>query len=98
MSLVMISDIHVKNEKDENYEILCRFLTHPQVQKSDYIFLLGDIFDLMCGDHEQYFQKYKFFFDQLKNLLKQRKTIYYIEGNHDFHLQNFLSVLSIKKN
>lgn len=87
MKFSAISDIHVKKSGDSAEELLLSFLRNPDVQSSDIIFLLGDIFDLMIGPHSQYFARFQNYFTELRSLLKSNKKIYYVEGNHDFHLR-----------
>ena len=88
MKLSAISDIHVKSSGDQAEKILLSFLKNPDVQSSDIIFLLGDIFDLMIGPHSQYFTRFQNYFDEFKKLIKSGKKIFYVEGNHDFHISN----------
>lgn len=96
MKYSIISDVHVKNPGDLGEDLLISFLGNADVQSSDGIFLIGDIFDLMIGPHSQYFARFERYFTLLKTLLENGKTIYYVEGNHDFHLkkmyQKFFSV------
>ena len=87
MKFSAISDVHVKKAGDQAEVLLLAFLRNPDVQSSDVIFLLGDIFDLMIGPHSQYFIRYQAYFDEIKKLLKNGKQICYVEGNHDFHLR-----------
>lgn len=88
MKFSAISDIHVKNAGDQAEVLLLTFLRNPDVQSSDVIFLLGDIFDLMVGPHTQYFVRYQAYFEELKKLIINGKKICYVEGNHDFHLRH----------
>lgn len=96
MKLSIISDVHVKEPTDEASKLLLSFLRNEDVITSDGIFLLGDIFDLMIGPHSQYFSRFEEYFTELRNLLKNGKKIYYVEGNHDFHIKklykNFFQV------
>jgi UDP-2,3-diacylglucosamine hydrolase len=87
MKVSAISDVHVKIPHDEADTLLLRFLNHPLVQSSDYILLLGDIFDLMAGPHPAYLKDFAHLFDAMDTLLKAGKKIYFIEGNHDVHLE-----------
>lgn len=87
MKFAAISDVHVKRAGDPAEDLLLAFLRNPDVQSSDIIFLLGDIFDLMIGPHSQYFVRYQAYFEEIKKLLKNGRKICYVEGNHDFHLQ-----------
>lgn len=87
MKIAAISDVHVKSPHDEADKLLMSFLEHPQVKDSDYVVLLGDIFDLMVGPHEEYLASYSHIFSALTELQKNGKKIYFFEGNHDVHLE-----------
>jgi UDP-2,3-diacylglucosamine hydrolase len=87
MKFVAISDVHVKEANDDAEKLLLAFLRNEDVLQSDVIFLLGDIFDLMIGPHSQYFKKFQTIFNEIKSILKKKKMICYVEGNHDFHLR-----------
>ena len=87
MKIAAISDVHVKSPGDEADKLLTSFFAHPEVQNADYILLLGDIYDLMCGPHEEYLQLYRHHFDSMDDLLKKGKKVYFFEGNHDVHLE-----------
>ena len=95
--IVAISDVHIKRPGDEADQLLNRFLIHPEVISADYILLLGDVFDLMCGSHEEYLQLFEHHFEALKRLGSSGKKIYFFEGNHDVHLQSLFSKF-FKKN
>ena len=87
MKIAAISDVHIKAPHDEADKLLLAFLDHPDVQSSDYILLLGDIFDLICGPHEEYLKMYPHLFDRMDALHKKGKKVFFLEGNHDVHLQ-----------
>lgn len=91
---VFFSDLHVKilgNISDNTRaDLLTKFLASDQAKSSQQIFFLGDIFDLMIGPHKEYFIKYKYFFDLLAEYIRHGKTIYYFQGNHDFHLEKLV--------
>jgi UDP-2,3-diacylglucosamine hydrolase len=86
MRISAISDVHVKQPHDDADRLLCSFLDHPIVKESDYIVLLGDIFDLMCGPHAEYIRSYDHIFKKLDGLARTGKKVLYYEGNHDVHL------------
>lgn len=87
MKFCSISDVHVKKSGDDAEKLLLAFLRNSDVQSSDIIFLLGDIFDLMIGPHSQYFSRFSNYFEEIKLLIKNGKRICYVEGNHDFHIR-----------
>lgn len=93
MKIAAISDVHVKAPHDEADKLLCSFLSHPEVQSSDYILLLGDIFDLMCGPHDEYLRSFGHIFTLMDELQKKKKKVYFFEGNHDVHLEKLFKKL-----
>lgn len=86
MSLVVISDIHIKCRADYK-EILQKVFAHEEVERASEVYLLGDIFDLMIGNHKEYYEEYDDFFNDIKTMLEKGKKVFFIEGNHDFHLK-----------
>jgi UDP-2,3-diacylglucosamine hydrolase len=87
MKVVAISDVHVKAPHDDADRLLSRFLKHPLVASADYIVLLGDIFDLMCGPHKPYLHDYSHLFDLMEQHRRNGKRVLFFEGNHDVHLE-----------
>lgn len=87
MKLAAISDVHVKSPYDDADQLLMAFFSHPDVQSSDYILLLGDIFDLMVGPHDEYLKLYPHLFTKMSDLSQAGKKIFFFEGNHDVHLE-----------
>ena len=79
MKFAAISDVHIKRAGDPAEVLLLAFLRNPDVQSSDVIFLLGDIFDLMIGPHTQYFVRYQAYFDEIKKLIKEYATLVFDE-------------------
>ncbi len=92
MSISIISDIHVKNNDDPSCKTLLKFLNNPIVQDSQEIFFLGDIFDFLVGNHQEYYQDFKNFFETLITINKKQIKLTYIEGNHDVHIKKLLTV------
>lgn len=89
MKLNFISDVHIKEQHDEHAKLLLKFLDQSLSDDIAEIFLVGDIFDLLVGDHREYSERYHLIFSAIKKLIHQGKTIWYFEGNHDLHLSKF---------
>ena len=96
MKIVSISDVHIKVADDEQSQLLSAFLSSKDTEEADEIILLGDIFDLMVGNKEQYIEKYSALFKKLEALLIKGKVLHYFEGNHDFHVKNLFQSWSTK--
>ncbi|WP_127715317.1 UDP-2,3-diacylglucosamine diphosphatase [Halobacteriovorax sp. HLS] len=91
MKISSISDVHVKVLDDNSFKILSSFFAQEIVQKSDYIVLNGDIFDLLLGTKSQYIDKYESFFKLIEKATSMGATVVYLEGNHDFFLDRMIS-------
>ena len=98
MKMAIISDVHAKKSHLESYNFLLSFMKDKRVLDSESIFFLGDIFDLMVGNHAEYIDQYSDFFNALANLLKKKKKVFFFEGNHDFHLRRLFDFFLEKYN
>jgi len=90
MSIAIISDVHIKFPGDEREEMFLSFLNHSELEDIKEIYLLGDIFDLMIGNHIEYFTLYNKVFEKIKQLIISGVKFHYFEGNHDFHLEDLV--------
>lgn len=96
MIITSISDVHIKESSDKNFELLQKFFSHDCVKNSQYIILNGDIFDILIGGKIQYLKKYDAFFHLIKKAVENDSIVVYIEGNHDFHIERLIRK-SVKK-
>ncbi len=88
MKIVAIGDLHILDSESDGYQVLNKFLSCNDTKSADTIVFLGDIFDLMIGNHHQYIDEFDHFFSQLESLLISGKEVHFIVGNHDFHLED----------
>lgn len=93
MRLVALSDIHIRQIGDSGAKCLDQFFSHPLTQSATHIALLGDIFDLVAGNHTEYLKRWSSVFGQLKIFCDSGKTVYFAEGNHDMHLERLFESL-----
>jgi len=96
MQFTIISDVHIKKPGDISSKLMINFLRAKETLSSDKIILLGDIFDLMIGNHEEYLDEYHEIFGEMAKRVKEGKEIIYFEGNHDFHISNLLKTFCYK--
>lgn len=87
MKISCISDLHIRKNGDDASNRFKSFLNHEKVLSSDRIYLLGDIFDLMIGNHLEYLDQYSEFFELVLKAIRNDIQFIYVEGNHDFHLE-----------
>ncbi|MEK6624347.1 MAG: metallophosphoesterase [Bdellovibrionota bacterium] len=97
MKFASISDLHIKSSQDPSFEILNHFLTYCLEHEITHLALLGDIFDLMIGPHIEYYNNFQHSFDLMTAALNKGVKIYYLEGNHDFHLGGFFKLIGFTK-
>lgn len=88
MSIVSFSDLHYSHKYPESKRVWGLFCRHPKVMSANTVILLGDMFDLMIGGKKQYLDYYKDFFSDLKTFIQSGKKVIFVEGNHDFHIEN----------
>ena len=88
MGTSVVSDIHLRNGECAEREFFKRFSGNPLARNSQTIVFLGDIFDLLFGSHPEYLTQYSFFFDFIHRLVSEGRSIHYVEGNHDLHLES----------
>jgi len=93
MKFVSISDVHIKAPGDKAETLFFQFLESEETRRADYIFLLGDIFDLLVGTGHEVEERYSKLFKKIKALLNSGKQIIQYEGNHDFHFHNLIKRL-----
>ncbi|MGC9976889.1 MAG: UDP-2,3-diacylglucosamine diphosphatase [Syntrophales bacterium] len=87
---VFLSDAHLKNQGDDSYRYIMKFLDFPE-DRIDDLFILGDLFDFwFCRDGHIY-PGFKPIIDKLVDLKKKGMRIHLFEGNHDFFLGDYFT-------
>lgn len=89
MRLIYVSDLHLREETDDAFRRFLDFLREVPGD-GDTLVLGGDIFDLMIGAKQTYREKYAGFFRRMESLIERGTVVYYLEGNHDFHLHGLV--------
>lgn len=78
--------------EERNSQTLLRFLLSfvDNQRPITHLFLLGDIFDLWVGGHEYFAKKWKPLLDCIQKLIQEKNVqVYFIEGNHDLHIDPY---------
>src|SRR5271157_3634769 len=87
---VFLSDAHLKNQVDDGYHQIMKFLDFPKDHIDD-LFILGDLFDFwFCRDSNIY-PGFKAVIEKLIGLKKRGVRIHLFEGNHDFFLGDYFT-------
>jgi len=86
MRIYFSSDLHLHSTSHEQNERFLGFLEN--IPKSgDTLVLGGDIFDLFVGDKKIFRKRFAKILEAIRNVEKRACSVYYLEGNHDFHLK-----------
>jgi UDP-2,3-diacylglucosamine hydrolase len=85
-SLVVIADVHLRSLDDKRGKLLLETLEQIKNTPVEYLVLLGDIFDFCAGQLKYFQKKFEFLFLQLNNLATQGIKVIFIQGNHEFYL------------
>ena len=88
MSLYVVSDLHIRDERDPLYRSVIEVLA--RAKEGDTAVLAGDIFDLFVGNKAVFTGRYQEFLSALRGAGERGVALHYIEGNHDFLLAKAL--------
>lgn len=86
---LFVSDIHIRGPADENGILFRRFLDACVRLKPNFLFLVGDIFDLWVADRRYFVTAYADLIEAIRQVKQAGTEIYYFEGNHDLDLKLF---------
>jgi UDP-2,3-diacylglucosamine hydrolase len=88
MKYYFLSDAHLLEPSDTNYQKLLTFLQSRE-EESCSIYFLGDIFHFWVGYRHAVFSTYIPILQQLQRLRLNNIDLCFFEGNHDFHMGEF---------
>lgn len=89
MRAIFLSDAHLRNPQDRNYQYLLDFLNRQK--NLDALFLLGDIFEFWLGYKHLVFSVYVPLLEKLRQLSEGGTKLYFVEGNHDFNMGSYFT-------
>ncbi|NUM88145.1 MAG: UDP-2,3-diacylglucosamine diphosphatase [Bdellovibrionales bacterium] len=85
MRLFFLSDLHLSTASCRKAQALVDFLQKTP-QRGDTVVLGGDVFDLFVGARRVFLRKFSLILNAMKEAESRGVVLYYLEGNHDFHL------------
>ena len=96
MEIAIFSDLHldISEENPKNQKFLA-LLDELCAEGISHLCLLGDIYDLFIGPQKFWRTVHRGLFEKLEALRKNGCEIYWVEGNHDFHIEKHLKALGI---
>jgi UDP-2,3-diacylglucosamine hydrolase len=86
MNVYYVSDLHLRSQEDRVAKYLLDFL-NKMPAKGDILILGGDIFDLFIGNKKVFRKNFAKVISAIRDLDCRGCYVYYLEGNHDFHLR-----------
>lgn len=81
-----LSDLHL-DFAQSRWALMNQFVENL-FYPGDWVFFLGDVFDLWVGNHVVWYESYRPVAQTLEKIAQLGK-VFYFEGNHDFALVNF---------
>lgn len=90
MRVFFLSDLHLSDGKSPSTRRFEKFL-RTELAGGDLLILGGDIFDLFVGNKEVFRRRFEGVLAAIGGLRDRGISIYYLEGNHDFHLAGVFS-------
>ncbi len=84
-----ISDAHLSDHDWQNTEILLRFFASVK-NKAQSLFILGDLFELCFRYRQRVPETNLRVLKELSNLKEFGTNVYYILGNHDYWVRDFV--------
>jgi len=87
MKDLFLADAHLGHPDDDNYRRLLRFLDEQRGELRTLV-LLGDIFEFWSNFRTPP-TPYRPLIEALERLAQRGTRIYWVEGNHDFHLRRY---------
>lgn len=91
MKTIFISDVHLRDPADENYRRMDAFLAALLTDDVERLVINGDFFDAWFGENQAAEELYAPILRRLANVRCSGIPIVFLEGNHDFVLENVLS-------
>jgi len=91
MKVAIFSDLHLSPLKRPGHEALfVATLKDLRTSGVTELWLLGDIFDLMVGPFDFWIERHLEFFTEIKTWTDSGLPVVWIQGNHDFYLDELL--------
>ena len=95
--VAFFSDLHLPSEANsKNEQLLISYLKNLRKNHYTDLVFLGDIFDLMVGPFDFWKERHKNFFEEISAWTQNERQVYWVQGNHDFYLEDLLDQLGVQ--
>ena len=82
---LFVADIHLSWSDQRRTRTFLDFL-HAQADRTDHLFILGDLFDLWVGPGHEDMPEYREFLEALPDVMQKRMKVSFVYGNRDFFI------------
>jgi UDP-2,3-diacylglucosamine hydrolase len=91
----IFSDLHLADPASSLYREFLQALDEPS-SETDAVVFAGDIFEIFVGNSAYFTRKHSSFFEVIRRLVERKVSLFYIQGNHDFYLENAFAGIPMK--
>ncbi|MDD3845146.1 MAG: UDP-2,3-diacylglucosamine diphosphatase [Syntrophorhabdaceae bacterium] len=88
MKIVFFSDVHMTRTSVDRAVLTLRFIA-DYCEDADMVVVLGDLFDFYHGYNGYIYPWYRTMADSFRNLVGRGKSVFFLEGNHEFSLGKY---------
>jgi UDP-2,3-diacylglucosamine hydrolase len=99
MKIAIFSDMHLRyDEKDSIalFEDLLKKLAEENPESGNELWLLGDVFEVLVGPFREWKNRCPGIYAALEKLIGKGWKVLWIQGNHDFFIEDFVRALGIE--
>jgi len=96
MRAIFFGDAHLGRKTEKELHFLIKFMDIT-LGEADYVFVLGDMFEFYHGYDGFVYEWFLPFVEKLKELSKNGKKLYFLEGNHEFCLGRYFEAITLCK-
>ncbi|HBE44676.1 MAG TPA: hypothetical protein DDW17_04280 [Deltaproteobacteria bacterium] len=88
MKIIFFSDTHLTRDNADRKQYVRRFI-QDVCETVDTIVILGDLFEFYHGYNGYIYPWFEDIINDLKALTNKGKSVFFLEGNHEYHMGEF---------
>jgi len=88
MKMIFFSDTHLTRKNKKKLKLVETFIRNV-CSDADMVFVLGDLFEFYHGYQGYIYPWYRSIVDSFKAITEKGKSVYFLEGNHEFDMGSF---------
>ncbi|MGB4224646.1 MAG: UDP-2,3-diacylglucosamine diphosphatase [Syntrophorhabdus sp.] len=88
MKMIFFADTHLTKKNKKKLRMVEIFIRNVCID-ADMVFVLGDLFEFYHGYEGYIYPWYRPIVDAFKTITEQGKSVYFLEGNHEFDMGPF---------